>query len=69
MKKKHMPKGFRAKPDHDPKVAVAFDNDLFEKIKAMAEKENLTFGAMVCELCEVGIIDLEDADQHEPHAA
>jgi hypothetical protein len=47
--KKTMLKGFRAKPEHNPKVAVAFDNGrLFEKIKAMAEKENLTFGAMVC---------------------
>jgi hypothetical protein len=67
--KKHMPKGFRAKPDHNPKVAVAFNAELFEKIKEMALKENLSFGAMVCELCEVGILDLEESDQHEPQAA
>ena len=66
--RKDMPKGFRAKPDDSPKVAVAFNAELFEKIKEMALKENLTFGAMVCELCEVGILDLEESDSLEPAA-
>ena len=64
-----MPKGFREKPDQNPKVAVAFDEALFTKIKAMALKENKTFSAMVCELCKVGIFDLEESDQHEPPVA
>jgi len=60
-----MPKGFREK-GHPPKVAVMFPEELFEKIKAQATKEGKPFSAMVCELCAIGLFDLEESDSLEP---
>jgi hypothetical protein len=68
MKKKVMPKGFREK-DHGPKVAVLFTEELFTQITAMATVENKNFSTMVCELCRVGILDLQESDAHEPKVA
>ena len=50
------------------RVAVQFDEPLFARIKKRALKENKTFSEMVCELCSVGLLDLEDNDQHEVNA-
>ena len=62
-----MPKGFRDKGrSNNPKVAVVFDEKLFNQIKTMALKEKKSFSGMVCELCKVGILDLEESDQWEP---
>jgi hypothetical protein len=66
--KKAMPKGFREK-GHGPKVAVLFTEELFEKITAMATKEKKNFSTMVCELCKVGILDLEESDACEVRQA
>lgn len=62
-----MPKGFRDE-GANPKVAVMFEEAIFEKIKKMALKEGRSFSAMVCELCKVGIFDLEESDRLEPEA-
>lgn len=64
-----MPRGFRpVTGDHRPRVAVIFDDDLFEAIRAMAVKEDKGFSQMVRELCRVGILDLEESDRLEPAA-
>jgi hypothetical protein len=65
--RKTMPKGFRDE-GANPKVAVMFDEEIFDKIKKMALKERRSFSAMVCELCKVGILDLEESDRLEPEA-
>jgi hypothetical protein len=59
-----MPIGFREK-GHGPKVAVIFPEELFEQIKVRATKENKTYSAMVCELCRVGLFDLDESDACE----
>jgi hypothetical protein len=64
-----MPKGFRDKGRYNPKVAVMFPEDLFAQITAMATVENKSFSVMVCELCRVGILDLQESDVHEPKVA
>lgn len=64
-----MPIGFRDKPGADPRVAVMFPEELFAKIKTMALKEDKTFSTMVCELCRVGIFDLEESDACEKEKA
>ena len=64
--KRTMPKGFRpATGDARPRVAVVFDEALFEKICFIAQKEGKGFSAMVRELCQVGILCLEESDMHE----
>lgn len=64
-----MPRGFRpVTGDHRPRVAVVFDDDLFDAIRALAIKENKNFSAMVRELCKIGILDLEESDRLEPAA-
>ena len=64
--KTSMPRGFRpAFGDRRPRVAVVFDEELFEKIRTMATKEGKGFSAMVGEICEIGIFDLEESDKHE----
>jgi predicted CopG family antitoxin len=65
--RKTMPRGFRDE-GANPKVAVMFDEEIFDKIKKMALKERRSFSAMVCELCKVGILDLEESDRLEPEA-
>lgn len=61
-----MPKGFRpARGDSRPRVAVIFDEELFQRICAMALKEKKGFSTMVAELCKVGIFDLEESDRLE----
>jgi hypothetical protein len=65
--RKSMPKGFRDE-GANPKVAVMFEEALFDKIKKMALKERRSFSSMVCELCKVGIFDLEESDRLEPEA-
>jgi hypothetical protein len=65
--RKSMPKGFREE-GANPKVAVMFEEVLFEKIKKMALKERRSFSGMVCDLCKVGILDLEESDRLEPEA-
>lgn len=68
--KKKMPIGFRpASGDHRPRVAVVFDEELFDKIRAMAALENKSFSEMVRELCRVGILDLEESDRLEPSSS
>ena len=66
---RRMPKGFRDKKGHPPKVAVIFPEELFSRIKKMASKEDKTFSTMVVELCRVGILDLEESDRYEPVVA
>jgi hypothetical protein len=63
--KNPMPKGFRERGRYNPKVAVMFPEDLFDQIKTMATKEDKSFSAMVCELCRVGILDLQESDELE----
>ena len=64
-----MPKGFRpASGDSRPRVAVVFDEELFEEIKKQAVREKKTFSAMVRELCIVGLLDLRESDELEPAA-
>lgn len=64
--KKTMPIGFRsARGDPRPRVAVIFDEELFDKIRVMATKEGKGFSQMVGELCQVGILDLEESDKLE----
>jgi hypothetical protein len=63
--KKTMPKGYRDKTGASPRVAVMFPEDLFAQIKTMAVKEDKSFSTMVCELCRVGIFDLEESDASE----
>jgi hypothetical protein len=61
-----MPKGFREKPGGDMRVAVRFDSDeLFEQIKLRALHEKRTFSEMVCELCKIGLFDLEESERHD----
>jgi hypothetical protein len=53
-----------------PKVAVRFTSvELFEKIKQRAEKSNKGFSEQVSELCEVGLLDLDDLDASDKSAA
>jgi hypothetical protein len=67
--KRTMPKGYRPKKgDPRPRVAVIFDDELFEKICARAKQERKGFGEMVRELCKVGLFDLEESDRFEPAA-
>jgi hypothetical protein len=68
MKKRVMPKGFR-QGSYGPRIAVLFTEDLFNQIAAMATVEDKSFSAMVCELCRVGILDLQESDAHEPKVA
>jgi len=56
---RRMPKGFHE--SGKVKVAVYFDPPLFDKIVDMAIAEDKPFSAMVNELCQVGIFDLEEA--------
>jgi hypothetical protein len=64
-----MPKGFRpASGDPRPRVAVTFDEDLFEEIRLQALREKKGFSEMVRELCRVGLFDLRESDELEPAA-
>lgn len=64
-----MPRGFRpARGDPRPRVAVIFDEELFDQIRAQAIKEEKSFSAMVRELCRVGLLDLAESDRLEPAA-
>jgi hypothetical protein len=65
-----MPKGFRPASgvDRRPRVAVIFDEDLFEDVKAQALREEKGFGEMVRELIRVGLLDLRESDALEPAA-
>jgi len=48
------------------KIACAFEDKLFLKIKRMAEKDCRSFSSVVEELCRVGMLDLEESDRLEP---
>jgi len=64
--KRTMPKGFRpSRGDARPRVAVIFDEDLFEQICAQATRERKGFSEMVRELCRVGLLDLAESDKME----
>jgi hypothetical protein len=64
--KRAMPQGFRpATGDSRPRVAVVFDEDLFERVKDRAVREGKGFSEMVRELCQIGLFDLEESDHHE----
>jgi len=66
---KPMPVGFRpATGDPRPRVAVVFDEELFEEVKLQAMKEGKGFSEMVRELCRVGLLDLRESDELEPAA-
>jgi len=60
-----MPKGFRRRENSPPKVSVVFPEDLFTKIKKFARAEGKPFSAAVCELCSLGLFDLEESDALE----
>lgn len=52
------------------KIAVAFESELFDKIRTRAEKKAETvktwsFSKEVADLCKVGILDLDESDKHE----
>ena len=69
MRKRGMPRGFRpTRGDRRPRVAVIFDEDLFEEIKAQALREEKSFSEMVRELARVGLLDLRESDALEPAA-
>ena len=70
MNKKTMPMGFRPSSgvDRRPRVAIIFDEDLFEEIKIQALREEKGFSEMVRELTRVGLLDLRESDALEPAA-
>jgi hypothetical protein len=45
------------------KIAVAFPEDLFKKIKKRAEKKKMTFSETVSDLSACGLLDLEDLER------
>ena len=47
------------------KIAVAFPEQLFHDVIAMAKNEKKTFNDMVIDLVKCGKLDLEESDKHE----
>lgn len=51
------------------KIAVEFPEDLFNKIKARAEKDDVSFSKKAVELAACGVRDYEDSERHDPKPA
>jgi predicted DNA-binding protein len=62
-----MPQGYRNKSG-ELQTAIRFSDELFERIKLRALKEDKTFSEMVQELCAIGLFDLDESDSHEQAA-
>jgi len=57
-------KGYKVKDKL--RIACSFEERLFKKILKEAGKNKKSFGAMVEDLCKVGMLCLEESDSLEP---
>ena len=64
MSQAKLPKGLRTQSG--VKIAVVFKEETFERIKIRARKESKGFSAMVDQLCQIGMFDLDESDALEP---
>jgi hypothetical protein len=58
------PKGMKAW--NGVKIAVKFKPKVFEQIKARAIEHKKEFSDIVNDVCECGLLDLEDSERDEP---
>lgn len=50
---------YKNRPDSMLQISVSFDPETFNQINTLAQKLNLCFGAMVRDLVEWGLADME----------
>lgn len=55
-------RGFRRSSEQSKvRIVVSFDDETFGQVDALARKRNVSFAAIVRELVEFGLIDIEEA--------
>lgn len=58
-------KGYRS--PNGWRIAITFfDRELFDSIKARAEKNKKSMSATIVDLAKLGLFDIEESEKHEP---